>query len=385
MDKIHIVITDFRQKRLTLVYEEGRLMEMQAEPHGSVPRVGDIRIGRVRNIVRNINAAFIEIQPGVIGYYRLDGQDAAGERLRQGDEIAVQIEKEAQKGKECVLSRCFSLPGRFSVLVTDTDCNHISSKIKDKTQVQRLLALPAPGAQEGVRWILRTEAQEQTDEAILAEMNQLLDQYRRIMAAAPTRTCFSCLYHGDSSAEKILRRYAGQESVSVTTDLPEAADLMQEKFPDMPVRFYEDSYPLVKLYNIEAEAQRALARRVWLKSGADIVIDRTEAMTVIDVNTGKSIGKGSKRAHLLAVNKEAAAEICRQQRLRSLSGIILVDFINMPQAQDRSELMAYLRTEAARDSIQTTDVDMTRLNLVEMTRKKVMKPLYEQLRGCEQA
>lgn len=386
-NETHIVITGFRQKILTLVYENSRLAEIQTEPEQEEPCVGGIYIGKVRNIVRNINAAFIEIQPGVIGYYRL-GTDAGARklsgspdrtRLVQGDEIAVQIEKEAQKGKECVLSSHFSLPGRFCVLVTDTDKNHISSKIKDKEVISRLAGMITPGSEDGVFWVFRTEAAQQSEDAIRAEMEDLLAVFRKINADSRTRTCFSCLYRGSTASLRILRRCTGQENTTVTTDLPDVYSKVTAQFPALPVRFYKDSYPLLKLYNIEAEIDRALARRVWLKSGADIIIDRTEAMTVIDVNTGKSIGKGSKRAHLLAINKEAAAEICRQLRLRSLSGIILIDFINMTAPEDRAELMAFLREQAGKDSTQTSVVDMTRLNLVEMTRRKVVKPLYEQL------
>ena len=174
-----------------------------------------------------------------------------------------------------------------------------------------------------------------------------------------------------------------REKSLVLTDLPDIYQELQEAAGDgfqVPVRFYMDSYPLSALYRLDAALDRALGRTVWLRSGGYLVIEPTEAMTVIDVNTGKYTGKKNKRDTILKINLEAAAEISHQMRLRNLSGIILVDFIDMEEKEDQELLMKTLAVQCARDPVKTTVVDMTRLNLVEITRKKIRKPLHEQVR-----
>lgn len=155
---------------------------------------------------------------------------------------------------------------------------------------------------------------------------------------------------------------------------------LAEKWPEtVTVKLYEDiSYPLVKLKGIEAQIDKALQKRVWMKSGAYLVIEPTEALTVVDVNTGKAIGKQNMDENFFKINMEAAQEVCRQMRLRNLSGIIIVDFINMKNPDHIHQLMNYLKAEAAKDVVQTTIVDRTALHLVEITRKKIRKPLFEQ-------
>ena len=144
--------------------------------------------------------------------------------------------------------------------------------------------------------------------------------------------------------------------------------------------YKDDSYPLIKLKGIEAQMDKALQKRVWMRSGAYLVIEPTEALTVIDVNTGKAIGKQKMEENFFKINLEAAQEVCRQLRLRNISGIVIVDFINMKDPEHLKALMDVLREEAAKDSVQTTVVDRTSLHLVEMTRKKVHRSLAEQVR-----
>ena len=145
------------------------------------------------------------------------------------------------------------------------------------------------------------------------------------------------------------------------------------------LKFYNDNLlPLKKLYSLETSLEHALSRKVWLKSGGYLVVDPTEALVVIDVNTGKYSGKKNLRDTIRKTNMEAAAEIVKLLRLRNLSGIIIIDFIDMELEEDRKELLSFLTQQAAKDPIKTTVVDITKLNLVEMTRKKVRRPLHEQ-------
>ena len=218
------------------------------------------------------------------------------------------------------------------------------------------------------------------------EMHRLEVDYNRIMSTACMRTCFSKLMSGDSPYTQLIKKFAHGSTCRVTTDLPEVYDELKENFgrwglSEEALQYYkDDSYPLIKLKGIEAQMDKALQKRVWMRSGAYLVIEPTEALTVIDVNTGKAIGKQKMEENFFKINIEAAQEVCRQLRLRNISGIVIVDFINMKDPEHLKALMDVLREEAAKDSVQTTVVDRTSLHLVEMTRKKVHRSLAEQVR-----
>ena len=170
--------------------------------------------------------------------------------------------------------------------------------------------------------------------------------------------------------------------MEIVTDEREIYDELTNVPPaDIQVRFYEDSYPLVSLYNLETSLERALGKTVWLKSGGYLVIEPTEAMTVIDVNTGKNIEKKSPEETYFKTNLEAATEIAFQLRLRNLSGIIIVDFIDMKEEEHNTELLNAFRQHLNQDPVKTTLVDMTALGLVEITRKKIRQPLHEQMKN----
>ena len=220
------------------------------------------------------------------------------------------------------------------------------------------------------------------------EIESLRREYLRIASIAPKRTCFSCLKSAPPSYISDLKNVYidGMEEILVgdaelyarihsyfKMEMPERTDLL---------RLYDDAdFPLGKLYSTQTALEKALREKAWLKNGGYLVIQPTEALTVIDVNSGKSIaGKGRNEEGILKINLEAAREAARQIRLRNLSGIIIIDFINMDAEENVERLMREFRIHLAKDPIQATLVDITPLNLVEVTRKKVHKPLYEQVR-----
>lgn len=213
-----------------------------------------------------------------------------------------------------------------------------------------------------------------------------MEDYQTVLKNSQFRTCRTLLYQAEPEYCRRLKGLPKDSLEEVVTDDQEAFDnltrYLQRCQPGAldRLRFYQDSLlPLWKLYGLETSMERACQKHVWLKSGGYLVIEPTEAMTVIDVNTGKYSGKKNLADTIRLINLEAAAEICRQIRLRNLSGIIMIDIIDMESAEDKSLLMDTLRACALQDSVKTTVVDMTQLNLVEMTRKKEKRPLQEQL------
>ena len=292
------------------------------------------------------------------------------------------------KTKAPVLTANLSLPGRFCVLTAGKTGVGFSAKLTDaawKNQIRKMLQ---EKYFEGFGIIVRTNAGSAEPEQILQECEKLKDQLKQLIKESSSRTCYSCLYKTlPSYIAGIRDSYAGGLE-EIVTDCQDLYDQLKDYLETSQaedagkLKLYTDEMlSLGKLYSLDNALSKALDKRVWLKSGGYLVIEPTEAMVVIDVNTGKYEGKKKLEETVLKINLEAAAEIARQLRLRNLSGIIMVDFIDMNQEESKIQLMEALKTAVAKDPVKTVVVEITRLNLVEITRKKVRRPLYEQAAG----
>ena len=330
-----------------------------------------------------------------VGYYSLDEnkehiftQQGRSGKLRPGDELLVQISRDAVKTKAPVLTSNLSLPGRFCVLTAGRTGIGFSAKLTDtawKNQIRKMLL---ENDFIGFGIILRTNAGSAGPEQILEECEKLKAMLKQLIKESGSRTCYSCLYKTlPSYIAGIRDSYAGGLE-EIVTDCPDLYGQLKEYLETSQaedagkLKLYTDRLlSLGKLYSLDNALSKALDKRVWLKSGGYLVIEPTEAMVVIDVNTGKYEGKKKLEETVLKINLEAAAEIARQLRLRNLSGIIMVDFIDMNQEESKMQLMEALKAAVAKDPVKTVVVEMTRLNLVEITRKKVRRPLYEQAAG----
>ena len=388
------------------LYEEKRLVELHGQREGSEGLLGNIYVGRVRDVVQNLNAAFIEIAPGLPCYFSLEDlknpvyvKKLNSPRLVQGDELYVQVEKESMKTKPPRVSVNLSFAGKYLVLTTGNQTFGLSKKLDRETR-SRLKALVEPCRDKRFGLVLRTNSQTASDEQILAELSALTAQAKELLAKAPYQTCFSCMRRQPPEFLTVLKNvYTGDLTEIVTDEETLYEEIRQylsvHQPEDLPkLRRYEDKLlPLAKCYGLEGKLEEALRERVWLPSGGYLLIQPTEALTVIDVNTGKSalkVSSSSRRTadgsgpayevqeHYLKVNLEAAEEIAAQLRLRNISGIIVVDFIDMTSQEARERLLEALRAAAGRDPVPVQVVDMTKLNLVELTRKKVKKSLMEQ-------
>ena len=392
------LLIEKRDNRIrTYFIEDGDIVEIhsasaspsEADRH----RLGDIYIGKVSNIVPNIGAAFIEIEKGVNCYYDMKDVKSAifthksgNKQLCIGDELVVQISREAIKTKAPTVTGNLSFTGRYAVLTHGNTRIGVSSKIPKslREEYKRELA----GLQnDDFGLIVRTNAKDAPFEDVLEEINALKDEYYSLVRTAETRVCFSCLKSAPPSYIADLKNVYmdGMEAIIIgdhdlytrihmffQAELPEKLDLLE--LYDNP------SFPLDKLYSTQTALDKALMERAWLKTGGYLIIQPTEALTVIDVNSGKNTSKSDSEDGAMKVNLEAAREAARQIRLRNLSGIILVDFINLKRDENTHRLLHEFRYYLSKDPIQTTLVDMTTLGLVEVTRKKVRRPLYEEER-----
>ncbi len=357
--------------------------------------IGNIYVGKVKNIVKNIDAAFVEIKKGVLCFLPLSEAEGAifttpkdNAKLVVGDELLVQVLKDGVKTKAPVVSTNLNFTGRYFVFTTKRkDELGISNKLNEEDR-KRLQEYAQTKENEDFGIIIRTNAKNASVEELDKEYEYLKAIHDKVVNFGVHKTVFSLLMQDEAPYIKQLRNIRQEELEEIITDDQEIYDqayefLEKHQPADLPkLRMYSDeSYSLWKLYGLETVLDDAVRSRVWLKSGGYLIIQQTEAMVVIDVNTGKSIGKRKSQEHFLKINLEAAEEIAHQLRLRNLSGIIIVDFIDMEKEESRHKLMKEFDMMLRKDRIKTSLIDMTKLNLIEITRKKVKKPLHEQAVG----
>lgn len=394
-----LLITKKEDMYLSAWAEDGRIRQIQADSLESKAVLGNIYVGKVRNVVKNINAAFIEFQKGQMGYLSLndckhpihtDGVIRNDDRVLIGDEIIVQVEKEAVKTKPPTLSAKLDFSGKYIVLSAGGERVSVSRKIRDKEVRQHLHELLEPCIDNTTFGIIaRTNSSKANDEELLAETQHLMKRCQDLIHTGRHRTKFSCLYQAPSGYLGSIRDLYEDKIQDVVTDSLEVYEQIQNFLKENAWEdklhlslWKEENGKFDAVYDLSKTLDKALKQRVWLKSGAYLVIQPTEALVSIDVNTGKAISKKKDvEKTFLKVNLEAAKEIAIQLRLRNLSGMILVDFIDLHQEEYKEELLDRFRKELSKDPVPAQLIDMTKLGLVEITRKKIRKPLVEQMQS----
>lgn len=377
--------------------EEERIVEIRLESDQEKSILGNIYTGQVENIASNIQAAFVQIEPGKRCYYSLaEAQRAvfsAGRKgngpLRPGDELLVQVSRDAMKGKLPALTSNLNFTGRYLVLTTGDKKFGLSSKLalEDRHRLSGWLKEEAERPDKEFGIIVRTNAADASKEEILKELEWLKGRYHKAVVQGRNRTCFSLVLETEPFYVAAVRDAYGRDLDEIITDVPEIREMilgyLEEISPELKekLRFYQDKLlPLYKLYRVETALDAIQKEKVWLNSGGFLVIQQTEAFVSIDVNSGKYTGKKKMEETFRKINLEAAAEIGRQLRLRNLSGIILIDFINMENPDHREELFHVLQKLLRKDSVKSRAIDITPLHILEMTRKKVRRPVIEDIR-----
>lgn len=377
--------------------EEERIVEIRLESDQEKSILGNIYTGQVENIASNIQAAFVQIEPGKRCYYSLaEAQRAAfsaGRKgngpLRPGDELLVQVSRDAMKGKLPALTSNLNFTGRYLVLTTGDKKFGLSSKLalEDRHRLSGWLKEEAERPDKEFGIIVRTNAADASKEEILKELEWLKGRYHKAVVQGRNRTCFSLVLETEPFYVAAVRDAYGRDLDEIITDVPEIREMilgyLEEISPELKekLRFYQDKLlPLYKLYRVETALDAIQKEKVWLNSGGFLVIQQTEAFVSIDVNSGKYTGKKKMEETFRKINLEAAAEIGRQLRLRNLSGIILIDFINMENPDHRDELFHVLQKLLRKDPVKSRAIDITPLHILEMTRKKVRRPVIEDIR-----
>ncbi|MBE7557640.1 Rne/Rng family ribonuclease [bacterium] len=401
------------------VLENSSLAEFYYERADQDRTTGNIYKGRVMSIVPGIEAAFVDIglprnaflyvtdvaqvrdEFELLAHAHGSGQDeeeahdddervslppvSIQDVLKEGQEILVQMQKEPIGAKGCRVSTNITLPGRYLVLLPVTRHVGISRRIEDEAERARLLELVAGLVPAGMGAIVRTAGAGMARDAFASDIEYLSAEWEKIVAVGEAAGAPALVHQEVGLVQRMVRDALTDEVGEIIVDHPdthrELCDYLARMIPRLAARvvLYSQHQPLFRRMGIETEISNLRNRKVWLNCGGYVVIDETEALTAIDVNTGRYVGKHNLEETVFHTNMEAAVEIARQLRLRDIGGIIIIDFIDMKSESNQQMLLSRLKEELRRDRARTNVLDMTQLGLVQMTRKRVRKSLYKSM------
>lgn len=374
--KIIISAVNPEETRMGIV-ENGRLMEYVVERNNSAQLVGSIFLGRVCNVVRGIQAAFIDIGLDKNAFLYLG--DKTG--ITEGQRVLVEIIKDARGSKGPTATLDISLAGRYAALLPEANYTGISRKITDSAERSRLKKIADEVTNGAAGAVMRTNAAGMPEEVLRADLQQLMADWQIIQARAKLARSPQVLHRELDISVRIVRDYLNTCIDEVVVDSPAVYGRLQELLQNIAesrnckLLLHDKQTDIFSYYRLSDDIASISDRRIDLPSGGYLVIDYTEAMTVIDVNSGHFSGRENLAETVMQINREAADEIARQLRLRDIGGIIVVDFIDMDKKEYREEIMERLQQALRADKMKPCVQDMTVLNLVEITRKKARQNL----------
>jgi ribonuclease E len=392
-DKL-MVITEHGERDQIAVLEERELVQHYVTRIGARSMVGNVYLGRVQNVLPGMEAAFVDVGRGrnavlYAGEVNWSPEDLEGAPpriehvLKSGQSVLVQVTKDPIGGKGARLTAQISLPGRFLVLAPNSDVSGISRRLLDAER-RRLKAIFKDIKPNDHGLIVRTAAEGASREALAADLDRLLEDWKQIEKRSRKAKAPAVLYEEPELTVRVVRDlFTDEEYRELVTDSPRVfglvTDYLRDVAPDVlsKVRLHEGPLSAFEEFHIVEQIHKGLDRKVWLPSGGYLVIDRTEAMTVIDVNTGRSVGKSNLEETVVNTNLEAATEVARQLRLRDIGGMIVIDFIDMLLEQNKKKVIDQMKEALAQDKSRSQVFDISPLGLLEVTRKRVSGGLLE--------
>ncbi len=380
-----LVSTNSGETRIA-VLEGPTLVEYYNAQSKSQSLAGNVYLGKVKNVLPGMEAAFVDFgeqKNGVL--YVSDINRVNNEKIEKmikvDQEIIVQVVKDAMGEKGARLTSQVSFPGRFLVLIPNSNTKGISRRLSEEER-GRLDSIIRQIRPKGFGVIVRTAAEGATQEALQDDIERLLRQWNKVESNVDN-SAPSLIHKEYDISIRVVREHLNSGFKKLLIDnekiFNEIKGYLQDTSHELIdlIEQYNDELPLFDRYHVDDQVKKALDRKVWLPSGGHLVIDRTEALTVIDVNTGKFVGESSLNETVYKNNLEASEEIARQLRLRDIGGIIVIDFIDMNSIKKQQNLLNKFRGELAKDKTRTQVFDVSRLGLVEMTRKNVSAGLIE--------
>ncbi len=400
-----ILVNVTPQETRVAMVENGVLQELLIERANSRGLVGNIYKGKIARVMPGMDAAFVDIGMDKAAFLHVSDilhVDAAimaekpevqpkrvliGELLREGQELLVQVIKDPLGSKGARLTTQLTVPSRFLVLMPNDTNVGISTKIEDEQERERLRALLEPLPRDSGGYIVRTVAEGVGGDKLFRDAEFLRKLWSTIGEKANVAGATQLVHNDLPLILRVLRDFVGDSIDRVLVDAPDSYGQMREfadnYIPEIArrIELYKSERPLFDLYSVEDEIQKALQRKVLLKSGGYLIIDQTESMTTVDINTGGFIGRRNLEETIYKTNLEAAQAIARQLRLRNLGGIIIIDFIDMLDQEHKRQVMRALAGSLEKDYARTQVAEMSTLGLVEMTRKRTRESLEHIL--CE--
>ena len=379
-------------KKEILLVENGKLMERYVDEQGKERLEGNIYLGVVENVLPGMQAAFVNIGKekntfihirDIIPKVSLEtgnkNEDFTNyninDYLKTGMPILVQVKKDSTNKKGARISAHLSIPGRFTVLIPEEKFITISQKIDAQEERERLKKILKENMKNGYGAIIRTSAEGQSEENILADLKNVIEQYEEIQKEYKKQKERENLepvliYKSEDITQRVITDLMDKDLGIVRTNDEEVYDEIKAKLKkygkDIKVELQQD---ILNMYDLRKQLEDIENRKVWLKCGGFITIDKTEALTAIDVNSGKYTGKKDLENTIFTVNKEATVEIARQLKLRDIGGIIIIDYIDMQNKENEKKIIELFEENLKKDRSKTQIVGFSKLNLLEMTRK----------------
>jgi ribonuclease G len=355
--------------------DQGRAVEFHRFLHGRMTVVGNIYLGRITRIVPGLGAAFVDVGGAKAGFLALPA-DAAHKALHEGARVVVQVTREPERDKGAQLSTAIRVPGRLLVYAPGGDGVHVARRVDEEAESDRLISAISAFARSGEGWIARTNASGAAADELAREAETLRELWREVTAAAGRATPPVIIHREPPPIARILRDKAASSLRRLVVDdygaYTAAETFLRLYLPDArsALSFHQGPMPLFEQEGIEAEFEGIQHRRVPLPSGGSLIIDRTEALWAIDVNTGRNISGPSANATILATNMEAAREAARQIRLRDLAGLLVLDFVHMEHDASQKQVFECLKTALADDPSPVRLSGFSELGLVEISRRR---------------
>ena len=391
-----IINKDNENNKLVALVENGRLVEKYEEKIGIQHLEGNIYLGKVENVLIGMQAAFVDIGfekntfihikdiiPKVSTETGNKNEELSKYNIknyiRSGMPILVQVKRDSTNKKGARVSTHISLPGRFVVLMPNQEFITISKKIEKESERKRLIQIVKESLPKGYGIIVRTSSQEKSKELIKQDIKNVISEYEKIHQMAMNlekKKDFkpTLLYKNDGIVGKILTDVLDQDVIRIITNNNETAQYVKQFLIDTGLENkvkleLKQNENILNMYDIEEQIEKTNNRKIWLKCGGFITIDKTEALTAIDVNSGKYIGSKDLEQTVYTVNKEASIEIAKQLRLRDIGGIIIIDYIDMEKEETKQKILEILAEALKKDRSKTQIIGFTPLDLLEMTRK----------------
>lgn len=393
-----IISQDKQNNKLVALVENGNLVEKYEEKHEQERLEGNIYLGKVENVLAGMQAAFVDIGLDKNTFIHIKDiipkiSNETGNKnetlskydiksfIHTGMPILVQVKRDSTHKKGARVSTHISLPGRFIVLMPETEFITISKKIEKPSEKTRLMQIVKDVLPKGYGIIIRTSAQGKEENLIKQDIKNVIAVYEKIVENSKQVTENgefepTLLYQNDGIIGKLLTDIMDQDLVRVVTNSKEIEEYVKKFLIDTGLQQkikleLKNDESVQKMYDIDQQLEKANNRKIWLKCGGFITIDKTEALTAIDVNSGKYVGNKDLEQTVFTVNKEATIEIAKQLRLRDIGGIIIIDYIDMEKQETKQKLLEILEENLKKDRSKTQVVGFTPLDLLEMTRKHI--------------